>query len=171
MHRHANFTSKLNYSRHTNSTSSPLPVITATLIPHRRRCPLSPPPLFQSPPFKLNHASVVRSQEPNHRKKNHVETWSVASAIYRQSLAIVSHQAATFPTNLKSIWHYRWVPLAIRSLPDYTGLKSEVYSSSYSKFRWTSIEVPASKLHSLFYLQLHPNFTNTYLYGFYLIID
>jgi hypothetical protein len=39
---------------------------------------------------------VVRSQEPNHRKKNHVETQSVASAIYRQNLAVVSHRAATF---------------------------------------------------------------------------
>jgi hypothetical protein len=61
----------------------------------------SPPPLFGSPPppFKLNHVSVVRSQGSNHRKKNHVETQSVASVIYRQSLAIVSRRAATFPAN------------------------------------------------------------------------
>jgi hypothetical protein len=70
--------------------------LAATRVP-----PLSP--LFRSPPFKLNHLSVMRSQGPNHRKKNHVETRSVASTIYRRSLAVVSHRAVTFLTNLKSI--------------------------------------------------------------------
>jgi hypothetical protein len=46
---------------------------------------------------------VVRSQAPNHRKKNHIKTQSVASAIYHRSLAVVSHRAATFPANMKSI--------------------------------------------------------------------
>jgi hypothetical protein len=107
----------------------------------------SPLPLFQSPLFKLNRVPVVRSQEPNHRKKNHVETWSVASTIYHRSLTDVSHRAATFTVNLKSIRRYRWVSLAVPSLPDFTDLKSKVYSSSYSKFQWTSDEVPASRLH------------------------
>jgi hypothetical protein len=98
-------------------------------------------------PFKLNQVSVVRSPGPNHRKKNHVKTRFVASAIYCRSFVVVSHQAATFLANLKSIWRYRWVPLAVLSLPDFTDLKLEVYNSSYSKFRWTSGEVPVSKLH------------------------
>jgi hypothetical protein len=70
-------------------SSSPLPVIPATSI--------------RKPPIKSNHVPVVRSQRPNHRKKNHVETRSIASVIYRRSLAIVSRRAATFSANLKSI--------------------------------------------------------------------
>jgi hypothetical protein len=79
----------------------------ATLIPPHRRCPSSLPPLFQSPPFKLNHVPVVRNQGPNHRKKNHIKTRSVASIIYRQSLAVVFRRAASFPANFKSIRPYR----------------------------------------------------------------
>jgi hypothetical protein len=63
--------------------------------------PPSPPPLFRSHPFKLNHVPVVRSQGPNHRKKNHVETRSVASSIYHRSLAVVSHRTTTFPVNFR----------------------------------------------------------------------
>jgi hypothetical protein len=70
---------------------------------HRHRCLSLLPPLFWSPPFKLNHVSVMRSQGHNHRKKNHVKTRSVASAIYRRSLVVVSHWAATFLANLKSL--------------------------------------------------------------------
>jgi hypothetical protein len=77
----------------------------------------------------------MRIQGPNHRKKNHVETRFVASAIYHRSLAVISHRAVTFLTNMKSIRHYRRVLLAVLSLPDFMDLKSEVYSSSYSKFR------------------------------------
>jgi hypothetical protein len=52
----------------------------------------SPVPLFQSPPSKLNPVSVVRSQGPNRKRKNHVKIQSVASATYHQSLFVVSHQ-------------------------------------------------------------------------------
>jgi hypothetical protein len=70
--------------------------LAATQVPPRRRC-LSPPlPLFQSPPFKLNSVPVVRSQGPNHRRKNHVESRSVASAIYHRSLTIVFHWGCDF---------------------------------------------------------------------------
>jgi hypothetical protein len=109
--------------------------------------PSSLPPLLESPPFKLDLMPVVRSQKPNHRKKNHVQTQSVASAIYHRSPANVSCWAAIFLVNLKSIRRYRWVPLAILSVPDFTDLKSEVYSSGYSKFWWTSSEVSVSRLH------------------------
>jgi hypothetical protein len=67
----------------------PMPISTqnrtlaATRVPPPSLLPSSPPPLFRSPPFKLNHVSVVRSQQPNHRKKNHVETRSVTATIYR----------------------------------------------------------------------------------------
>jgi hypothetical protein len=90
MHPHANFPLKLIPSHHLSSTT----VITATL--------------FQIPSFKLNPVPVVGSQKPNHMKKNHVKTRSVASAIYGWSHAIVSRQAVTFPMNLKSIRHHRW---------------------------------------------------------------
>jgi hypothetical protein len=40
-------------------------VLAATRVPP----PSPPPPLFQSHPFKLNHVPVVKSQRPNHRKK------------------------------------------------------------------------------------------------------
>jgi hypothetical protein len=39
--------------------------------------------LFQTPLSKLNPMPVMRSQKPNQRKKNQVESRSVASAIYR----------------------------------------------------------------------------------------
>jgi hypothetical protein len=78
--------SKPNRSCHSSSTT-----VAATPIPKS---------------FKLNPVSVVRDRKPNHRKKNHIETQSVASTIYRRSLAIVSHQVATFPSNLKSIRHH-----------------------------------------------------------------
>jgi hypothetical protein len=41
----------------------------ATQVQPRHRCLSPPPPLFQSPPFKLNPMPVVRSQGPNHRRK------------------------------------------------------------------------------------------------------
>jgi hypothetical protein len=107
--------------------------LAATWVPPRRRCPSPLPPLFQSLPFKLNPVPVLKSQNPNHRRRNHVETQSVASTIYHRSLAIVSHWAMTFPVNLMSIRHHRSVPLAVLSLLYFTDLKSEVYSSSYSK--------------------------------------
>jgi hypothetical protein len=75
------------------SPPSLLPVVTATSIPK---------PFLQIKP----HVDREKS-EPNHRKKNHVETRSVASAIYRRSLTIISHQAASFSVNLKSIRRYR----------------------------------------------------------------
>jgi hypothetical protein len=75
--------------------------LAATHVPPRRRC-LSPPlPLFKSLPFKLNPMPVMRSQRPNHRKKNHIETRSVASAIYRRSLIIVSHWGCNFSGELE----------------------------------------------------------------------
>jgi hypothetical protein len=70
--------------------------LAATQVPPRRRCLSSPPPLFQSPPFKLNPVPVVRSQVPNHKRKNHVESRYVASAIYRRSRTIVSHRSCDF---------------------------------------------------------------------------
>jgi hypothetical protein len=70
--------------------------LAATQVPPRRRCLSPPPPLFQSPPFKLNPMPVMKSQGPNHRRKNHVKSWFVASSIYRWSLTIVSHQDCDF---------------------------------------------------------------------------
>jgi hypothetical protein len=70
------------------------------VLPHRK-CPSPPPHLFQSPPFKLNPVLVMRCKEPNHRKKNHVETGYVASAIYCRSLDVVSHQGCDFSGELE----------------------------------------------------------------------
>jgi hypothetical protein len=75
--------------------------LAATQVPPHRRCLSPPPPLFQSPPFKLNPVSVVRSQWPNHRRKNHVKSLSVATAIYRWSLTIVFHQDCDFFSELE----------------------------------------------------------------------
>jgi hypothetical protein len=63
--------------------SPPNQTLATTQAPPHCRCPSSPPPLFQSLPFKLNPVLVVRIQGPNHRRKNHVESQSVASVIYR----------------------------------------------------------------------------------------
>jgi hypothetical protein len=68
---------------------------TTQVSPHRR-CSSPPPTLFQIPPFNLNHVSVVRIQGPNHRRKNHVESQSIALAIYHRTLAVVSHQGCDF---------------------------------------------------------------------------
>jgi hypothetical protein len=87
MHPHANLSSKPNPSRHLSSTTSPVPVIPATL--------------FQSPPFKLNPMPVMRSQGPNHRRNNHVESRFVASAICHQSLTVVSHRGCNFFSELE----------------------------------------------------------------------
>jgi hypothetical protein len=76
-------------------------------VPAHRRCFLPLPPLFQNPPSKLNHVPVTRSQGPNHRRKNHVKTRSVSSAIYHRILVIVSHRTATFPANLKPMRCHR----------------------------------------------------------------
>jgi hypothetical protein len=57
--------------------------LAATQVPPHHRCSSPPPRLFKSPPFKLNLVPVVRMQEANHRRKNHIETQYVASANYR----------------------------------------------------------------------------------------
>jgi hypothetical protein len=75
--------------------------LAATQVPPRRWCLSSPPHMFQSPPFKLNPVSVVRSQGTNHRRKNHVKTQSVALAFYHRSLAIVSRQDCDFSGELE----------------------------------------------------------------------
>jgi hypothetical protein len=49
-------------------------ILAANRVPPRRRCFSPSPPLFHSPPFKLNHVPVVRSQGPNNRRKNYVKT-------------------------------------------------------------------------------------------------
>jgi hypothetical protein len=85
----------------------PIPSQNQVLADTRVPPPSSPPPQFRTPTFKLNHVPVVRSQKPNHRKKNHVKTRFVPSAIYRRSLAVVPHRATTFPMNLKSIRRYQ----------------------------------------------------------------
>jgi hypothetical protein len=121
--------------------------LAATQVPPRFRCLSSPPPLFQSPPFKLNPVPVVRNQGPNHRRKNHIKSRSVASTIYRRRLTVVSRRGCDFSGELEVN------PTSSVSSPYRTlapGLyESEIggYSSSYSKFRRTSGEVPASKLH------------------------
>jgi hypothetical protein len=91
-----------------------LPVITTTSIP--------------KPSLQIKSRAGGEKPRPNHSKKNHVKTRSIASAICRGSYADVSHRVATFPANLKSIRRYRWVPppLAVPSLPNFTDLKSEV---------------------------------------------
>jgi hypothetical protein len=38
----------------------------------------------------------VRSQGPNHKRKNHVKSQSVAYAIYHRSLAIISRRGGNF---------------------------------------------------------------------------
>jgi hypothetical protein len=75
--------------------------LAATRVPPRRRCPSPLPPLFQSLLLKLNPIAVLRSRNPNHRRKNHVKTRSVASAIYRRSFAIVSCQSCDFFSELE----------------------------------------------------------------------
>jgi hypothetical protein len=75
----------------------------ANRVPPPSLVPLIAATSFPKPPFKLNHVPVMRSQGPNHSEKNHVETRFVASTIYRRNLIIVSHRAATFLVNLKSI--------------------------------------------------------------------
>jgi hypothetical protein len=73
----------------------------AIQVPPRHQC-LSPlPHLFQSCPFKLNPVPVVRSQGPNHRRKNHVKSWSVTSKIYHWSLTNVSHRGSDFSVELE----------------------------------------------------------------------
>jgi hypothetical protein len=115
--------------------SSQNQTLSTTQVPPRRRCLSLPPPLLQSPPFKLNPVPVVRSQGPNHRKKNHFETRSVASAIYCRSLIVVSRRGCNFSDELGVNPTLLVSSPSILSLPDFTDLKSEVYSSSYSKFR------------------------------------
>jgi hypothetical protein len=43
----------------------------------------------------------MRSQGPNHRRKNHIKNRSVASTIYRQILVIVSHRGNDFSGELE----------------------------------------------------------------------
>jgi hypothetical protein len=72
-----------------------------TKLHHIAGAPRAPPPLFRSPPFKLNLVSIVRSQELNHRRKNHVKSRSVASTIYHWSLVIVSRRGCDFSAELE----------------------------------------------------------------------
>jgi hypothetical protein len=130
---HANFASKLNPSRHQSSTTLPVPLTATTPI--------------QKSSLQIKPVPVVRSQWPNHMRKNYVKSRSVASTIYRRSLVIVSHWPCNFskkfevnPTSLVSF-------LVVLLLLKFMYLKSEVYSLIYSKFWWTSGDVPASKLY------------------------
>jgi hypothetical protein len=85
-------------------TASILPqnrTLAITQVPPRRWCLSLSLPLFQSPSFKLNPVPVMRSQGPNHRRKNHIEGRSVASTIYRRSLTIVSHRGCDFISELE----------------------------------------------------------------------
>jgi hypothetical protein len=99
-----NFISNLNLtpSRLLLPPCIPMPILpqnqslAATQVPPRHWCLSSLPPLFESPPFKLNPVSAVRSQGPNHRRKNHVESHFVASTINHQSLTVVSHRGCDF---------------------------------------------------------------------------
>jgi hypothetical protein len=75
--------------------------LATTQVPPHRRCSSSPPPLFQSPHLKLNPVPVVRSQGPNHRRKNHIKIRSVASTIYHRSLVVVSHRGCDFSDELE----------------------------------------------------------------------
>jgi hypothetical protein len=75
--------------------------LSTTQVPPRRWCLSLPPPLFQSPPFKLNHVLVVRSQGPNYRRKNHVECQSVASQSITEVLPLFLVRVVTFLANLK----------------------------------------------------------------------
>jgi hypothetical protein len=84
----------------------------ATQVPPRCQYLSPPPPLFPSPPFKLNPVSIVRSQRPNHRRKNHIKSRYVASTIYRRSLTMFLLGAVTFLVNLKSIRRHGQFPLS-----------------------------------------------------------
>jgi hypothetical protein len=75
--------------------------LATTQVPPRRWCLSPPPPLFQSPPFKLNPVLIVRSQGPNHRRKNHVESRSIATTIYRRSLTIIFHRGCDLSSKLE----------------------------------------------------------------------
>jgi hypothetical protein len=75
--------------------------LATTQVSPRRRCLSPPPSLFQSPPFKFNPVPVVRNHGPNHRRKNHVKSRSVAFVIYRRSLIVVSHRSCDFSGELK----------------------------------------------------------------------
>jgi hypothetical protein len=79
---YANFVPNINPSRHPSFL-----IVVAVLLS---------PPLFQSSLAQLNRVPVVRSQKPNSRRKNHVESRYVASDIYRQSLAVISHRCCDF---------------------------------------------------------------------------
>jgi hypothetical protein len=109
-------------------------------VPPRWRYPSSPPPLFQSSPLKLSPVPVVRSQGPNHRRKNHVETRSIASTIYHWNLVVVTHQGSDFSGELEvNSLSPMSSPCCTLALGLY-GSESEVHSSSYSKFWRTSGE-------------------------------
>jgi hypothetical protein len=139
----------------------PMPVLpqnqtlTATQAPPHRRCPSQPPPLFWCPPFQFNPVLVVRSQEPNHRRKNHVKSHSVASTIYHWSLAVVSHRGCNFFGELEV---NPTPPVSSSSIAQVIANSDELLA----KFRWANSIV-------VFYLELWPNFTNRSLCSFYLI--
>jgi hypothetical protein len=71
---------------------SPVPLITATSF-SKSSCPIKP-------------CAGREKAKPNSRRKNHVESRSIASAIYLWSLAIVSHRCCDFSGKLKvnSTW-------------------------------------------------------------------
>jgi hypothetical protein len=75
--------------------------LAVTLSPPRHQCPSSLPPLFRIPPTQLNPVPVMRSQGPKHRRKTDVESQSVSSTIYRQSLATVSYWDCDFSGELE----------------------------------------------------------------------
>jgi hypothetical protein len=115
-------------------TSSQNRNLAATQVPPHRRCLSQLPPPVQSRPFKLNPVSVVRSQGLNHRRENYVKSQFVPSAIYYRSLTIVSRRGCDFSSELEVNPTSPVSSLVVLSLPNFTDLKSEVYSSSYSKF-------------------------------------
>jgi hypothetical protein len=106
-------------------STPPLPPWRLPLQPPLHGRPLSCPPLGRPPAppllplhlplsgelpwsFKSDHGRL--SWGTSHKLiflRRMTKTRSVASAIYRQSFAIVSHQDVTFSVNLKSIRRYR----------------------------------------------------------------
>jgi hypothetical protein len=83
LHRCPNITLGAPCPRLPTSILPPNQTLAATQVPPRHWCLLPLPPLFQSPPFKLNPVPVMRSHGPNHRRKNHVKSRSVASITNR----------------------------------------------------------------------------------------
>jgi hypothetical protein len=110
------FIFQLNSDLISNSNLNPSGLLSRPLYKLGCTSPLSPHGNFVSKTNPSHHPSsttspvpVVRSQGPNHRRKNYVESQSVASAIHHQSLTIVSCFGCNFsgevevnPTSLVS---------------------------------------------------------------------